>query len=254
MTQSKSNGVVPEAKLRAERPDGPVESYPWPTTLEAGIITPGEEPRVHGYCVESDLAVHYSFAEAVLLTLTGELPTEKQAAAFDVALTFLAPLSVAHAPTHAGVLARICGARFSSISAIASVTLAERGRTTLDANGALLEWLDRASASASSGEPPPSSALAVGESERSSVSRLRKALGQRGVEIRALDPSNDLGRMPALLAALHFTGLEHREQVEAVLVLASFASTIAEARQRPVASFREYPMNVPRFVYEETDG
>jgi hypothetical protein len=235
-----------------QRPDGPVESYPWPTTLEACIITPGEEPRVHGYCVESDLAIHYSFTEAVLLTVTGELPTEKQAAAFDVALTFLAPLSVAHAPTHAGVLARICGARFSSISAIAAVTLAERGRTILDVNAALLEWLERASTS--SGEPPPASALAASESERSSVSRLRKALGQRGVEIRALDPSNDLGRMPALLAALHFAGLEHREQVEAVLVLASFASTIAEARLRAVASFREYPMNVPRFVYEEIDG
>jgi hypothetical protein len=252
MTQSESNGAIPGAKFRAERPDGPVESYPWPTTLEACVITPGEEPRVHGYCVESDLAIHYSFTEVVLLTLTGELPTEKQAAAFDVALTFLAPLSAAHAPTHAGILARICGARFSSISAIAALTLAERSRTTLDVNAALLEWLDRASTS--SVEAPPASALATSESERSRVSRLRKALGQRGVEIRALDPSNDLGPMPALLAALHFAGFTHREQFEAVLVVASFASAIAEARPRAVASFREYPMNVPRFVYEEING
>jgi hypothetical protein len=237
---------------RRERPDGPVESYAWPTTLEARIITPGEEPRVHGYSVESDLSLHYSFTEAVLLTLTGELPAENQAIAFDVALGFLAPLSVAHAPTHAGVLARICGARFSSVAGIAAVTLAERGRTTLDVNGVLLEWLGRLATSAD--QQPPSASRAAGESERSSVSRLRKALVHRGVEIPALDPSHDLGRMPALLATLYFAGLEHREQIEAALVLASFASAIAEARTRAVASFREYPMNVPGFVYEERDG
>ena len=252
MTPGEPNGSSSEAKFPAQRPDGPVETYPWPTTLEARIITPGEEPRVHGYSVESDLALHYSFTETVLLFLTGELPTEEQAAAFDVALVFLAPLSVAHAPTHAGVLARLCGARFSAVSAIAAVTLAERGRSTLDANGAVLEWLDRLRAS--SDEPPPAESLAAGESDRSSVSRLRTALAHRGVEIPALGSSNDLGRFPALLATLHFAGLEHREQIEAVLVLASFASTIAEARTRTVASFREYPMNVPRFVYEETNG
>jgi hypothetical protein len=241
-----------KATRRAERPDGPVESYPWPTTLEARIITPGEEPRVHGYCVESDLALHYSFTEAVFLTLTGELPRELPAAAFEVALAFLAPLSVAQAPTHAGVLARICGARFSSVSAIAAVTLAERARTILDVNAPLLEWLDRLRTSPA--EPPASALLAADESERSSVSRLRKALAHRGVEIPVLDVSNDLGRIPALLATLYSAGLEHREQIEAACVLASFASTIAEARTRSVASFREYPMNVPRFVYEESDG
>jgi len=251
MTHFEPNGAVSGA-LHAARPDGPVESYPWPTTLEARIITPGEEPRVHGYCVESDLAPHYSFTEAVLLTLTGELPNESQAAAFDVALVFLAPLSVAHAPTHAGVLARICGARFSAVSAIAAVTLAERGRTILDENAALLEWLH--GLRESSEAPPPPASLAAGESERSSVSRLRKALAHRGVEIPALDASYDLGRLPALLATLCFAGLEHREQIEATFVLASFASTIAEARTRGVASFREYPMNVPRFVYEEPNG
>jgi hypothetical protein len=237
-----------------ERPDGPVESYPWPTTLEARIVTAGEEPRLHGYCVESDLAPHYSFTEAVLLTLTGELPSARQAAAFEVALAFLAPLSVAHAPTHAGVLARICGARFSSVSAIAAVTLAERGRTILDANGALLEWLERSRSRTSSDEAPPLASLAANDGARSSVSRLREALAHRGVEIPALDPANDLGRLSSLLATLYFAGLEHREQIEAALILASFASTIAEARTRTVASFREYPMNVPGFVYEETSG
>ncbi len=235
------------AEIRPERPDGPVESHPWPTTLEARVVTPGDDPKLHGYAVESDLALHYSFTETVLLTLTGELPTEQQIAAFEVALAFLAPLSVAHAPTHAGVLARICGARFSAVSAITAMALAERGRTILDEHAALLDWFGAS-------EPPPPASLAKSESERSSVSRLRQALSRRGVEISALAPSNDLGRLPALLATLHAAGLEHREQKEAALLLASFPSTIAEARTRAVASFREYPMNVPRFVYQERDG
>src|SRR5262245_48707929 len=89
----------------AARPEGPVEAYPWPEKLEARVVTPGDAPRLHGYDVEADLCAHYSFVETVLLSLTGELPSEPQAAAFDVALQFLGPLSVAHASTHAAVLA-----------------------------------------------------------------------------------------------------------------------------------------------------
>jgi hypothetical protein len=236
---------------RPARPDGPVETYPWPAKLEAHVVTPGHAPRVHGYDVEADVALHYSFADHTLLTLTGEIPREDRAVAFELALHFLAPLSVAHAPTHAAVLSRICGARWSSVSGVAAVTLAERARRLLDEHGELFEWLGR--------EPdargePPSALRARDDDERSSVRRLRAALSARLSTVPALAPSNDLGRTAALLAVLHFSGLEHREQMEAALVLAGFASAVAEARTRAVASFREYPMNLPRFVYEENDG
>jgi hypothetical protein len=254
MSSSESSENPAEAGVRATRPDGPVETGPWPTTLEARVVTPGDEPRIHGYDVESDLAVHYSFVETTLLTLTGELPSAAQAEAFSVALEFLAPLSVAHAPTHAAVLARICGARFSSIAAIAAVTLAERARAILDEHSNVLDWLDGMNGGATA--PPPESSRARSEGERASVSRLRRSLSTRGITIPALATEHELGRMPALLAALHFSfsGLKHREQVEAALVLGGFTSAVAEARTREVASFREYPMNVPRFVYEESDG
>ena len=241
-----------EAAPSATRPDGPVEDGPWPTTLDARVVTPGDEPRVHGYDVESDLAVNYSFAETTILTLTGELPSGEQAGAFGVALQFLAPLSVAYAPTHAAVLARICGARFSSVSAIAAVTLAERARSILDENTGFVDWLNRLREG--SKETPPESFHPKSDGERASVSRFRRALAWHGIEIPEVIAQHDLGRTPALLAALHFSGLVHREQMEAALVLASFASAIAEARTRDVASFREYPMNVPRFVYKEGDG
>jgi hypothetical protein len=246
------DGEATEAGPRATRPDGPVESGPWPATLEARVITPGDEPRVHGYDVETDLAAHYSFAEITLLTLTGELPTAVQADAFGVALAFLAPLSVAHAPTHAAVLARICGTRFSSVAAIAAVTLAERARAILDEHTPLLEWLDRLQNG--SKEAPHGSFRARTGSERASVARLQKVLGTRDIRIPAITAENDLARMPALLATLHFAGLVQREQLEVTLNLASFACAVTEARTRDVASFREYPMNVPRFVYEENDG
>jgi hypothetical protein len=252
MNGSESKKRQLEPAPRANRPDGPVETGPWPTTLEARVITPGDEPRVHGYDVESDLAVHYSFAETTLLTLTGELPTEEQARAFCIGLAFLGPLSSAHAPTHAAVLARICGARFSSVAAIAAVTLAERARTILDEHAELLDWLNQTPDG--SRADPPQSSRARDEDDQASVSRLQRSLTARGVEIPAITAENGLGRTAALLTVLHFSGLVHREQMEAALVLASLASAVAEARTREVASFREYPMNVPRFVYEEVDG
>ena len=69
-----------------------------------------------------------------------------------------------------------------------------------------------------------------------------------------MSPGFDFGPLPALLATLHFAGLTHPEQLQAALVVASFAPVVAEARWRAVASFREYPMPVPRFVYEESDA
>jgi hypothetical protein len=215
------------------------------------VVTPGEQPRVHGYDIESDVALHYSFAENVLLTLTGELPSTAQAIAFDVALHFLGPLSVAHAPTHAAVLARICGARFSSVSAIAALTLAERARSVLASNAKLFDWLG--APKGSPGPESPRELRAADHHERAGVERLRAALAFRGVSVPVLATEHDLGRIPAALATLHFAGLHDAEQMEAALVFASFASAIAEARTRAVASFREYPMNVPRFVYEEGD-
>jgi hypothetical protein len=232
-----------------KRPDGPVESYPWPTQLEAHIVKPGPVPLLNGYDVEADLAVHYDFIDSLLVALTGELPSDSARAACNVALVFLAPLSVAHGPTHAAVLAKICGARFSSISSISAIAMAERARELISDSSLLLEWLN----DADPGALAPPSTRAADDTERASVTRLRAALRERSVKIAALDERHDLGRMPALLATLHFAGLTHPEQLQAALVVASFASVIAEARSRTVASFRQYPMQVPPFLYEEDD-
>jgi hypothetical protein len=54
--------------------EGPLEDAPFPEKLNARVVTPGANPRVHGYDVEGDLAAHYTSSETMLLCLTGELP------------------------------------------------------------------------------------------------------------------------------------------------------------------------------------
>ncbi|HEX6764634.1 MAG TPA: hypothetical protein VF103_04130, partial [Polyangiaceae bacterium] len=54
---------------------GPLEKAPFPAQLTARVMTPGKNPRLHGYDVEGDLAAHYTTSELVLLSLTGELPS-----------------------------------------------------------------------------------------------------------------------------------------------------------------------------------
>ena len=236
----------------AMRPDGPVESYAWPEKLEARVVAPGEAPRLHGYDVEGDLCANYSFSETLLLSLTGELPDEMQAAAFDVALQFLSPLSIAHAPTHAAVLARISGAPLGSVAAIAVVTLAERAREIVQEHAPFIAWLERWSVDPTAKLTPEFGPTS--DADRASADRLQRALADRGVPSSARPAGHELGRTPALLAALHFSGLKVAEQLEAAFVMGGLASTLAEARAWKFSEFRDYPMNLPRFVYEEGDG
>jgi hypothetical protein len=174
------------------------------------VVTPGSEPRVHGYDVERDLARHYRFSDVTLLALVGRLPSDEQFEAFDAAMSFLAPLPITEAPTHAAVLARICGAQSSGVIGAAAVALAER---------------------------------------REAVGRLRAALVARKVLVPSLH--QPFTRESALVATLWFAGLTLPRQLEAAIVLASLPTAVAEAQMHEVASFREYPMQLPSFEYED---
>jgi hypothetical protein len=222
---------------------GPIEDNEWPERLKSHVVTAGAAPRVHGYLVESDLAKHYRFTDTALLALTGELPSEAEGAAFDVAMTFLAPLSVAEAPAHAAALARVCGARSSAILAAAAITLAERARFIVAQCGKLLDWL------AAPDDALDPSIEAQGEEDRVAVQALRDALARRHVDIEVL--AKPLSREAALVATLWFAGLRRPEQVETALVMASLPTVVAEAHCHDVASFREYPIKLPPFEYED---
>jgi citrate synthase len=223
------------------RPPGPIETYPWPKELRGNVTTPGHQPRIHGYDVEEDLARNYRYCDVVLLALTGELPSEEQSIAFDTALMFLAPVSVAEAPTHVAVLAHITGSRSSAILGVSAIALAERARFIVAESAPLLEWL--------AAPGPPFRGAATGNDDLEAVERLRAALRARNVRIDAL--SQRLSRQEAVVATLWFAGLTRPDQLEAALVLASLPAVAAEARFHPVASFREYPMQLPPYHYED---
>jgi hypothetical protein len=225
------------------RPNGPIEDHVNPSTIEARVITSGSNPRVHGFGVEEDLALHYRYPELVLLALTGEPPDETRGRVFDIALQFLAPVAVDEAPSHAAVLARLCGAPTSSILAVACTVLAERARHIVADHMELLQWLE-----ASQGELPPRYRDEMGD-DSACVDRLRNALAAANADVPAL--ARDPNRWTAVFMTLHSAGLRRADQWETVLVIASIAPVMAEAQAHSPGAFAQYPIDFPPFVYEE---
>lgn len=228
--------------IHDKKTTGPLDDAEWPEKLTARVVSPGPVPRLHGYDVEGDLARHYSFAETVLLALTGKLPSDDQARAFEVALQFAAPAPAQEAPTHAAILARMCVASTSQIEGAAAIALAEQARAVVAEHGQWIEMLARPFAEA------PAEYRAKNDEERQSVERLRRAL--RGtVIVRAL--RHDVGRTPAVLAALHACGVTTAELMECALVLARLPVVMAEALATPAGSYRDYPVHLPVIAYYE---
>jgi hypothetical protein len=228
----------------------PLDRAPWPERLTARVVTPGPRPAIHGYDVEDDLALHYSFAETALLALTGEPPTPEVGRAFEVALQFAAPAPLHEAPTHAAVLARICAATPSAIQGTAAIALAEQARALVAEQRAWIEALSGASGASGAGVAALC-AGAVPDDERASVARLRRAL--HGVlDVPAL--AHDVGRTAALVAVFHACGLAKPKQIECALVVARLPVAVAEAFAAPAGSFRKYPaVDAPPIAYTEND-
>jgi hypothetical protein len=160
-----------------------------------------------------------------------------------VASTFLAPVSVAHASTHAAVVARLCGATTSTTIGTAAIGLAEQARALLDEHDALLRWLRKPT------DELPAPFRTEGGDDRASVERLRALLSKRGFMLRSLDLRPT--RTAALVMLLHAAGLRRRERIEAAIVLSRMPAVIAEALAERATNFGNYPMNLPRFSYEE---
>jgi hypothetical protein len=225
------------------RRPGPFDDVAWPDKLTARVVAPGEAPRIHGYDVEHDLARHYSTAETTLLSLTGELPSEAQARAFEIATRFLSPAPVNEAPAHATVVVRICNVLTSAIIATAALALGEQARVLVAEHAAWLGCLD-------AGVPAPAEGWGpLDADERRSVGRLREALAAAGVEVPELDL--DLGRTPALLAVLHFAGLTRAERMESAIVFARLPAAVAEGLATPTHAYKDYAVELPPIRYTE---
>jgi hypothetical protein len=222
---------------------GPLETGSWPERLCARVVTPGSQPRIHGYDVEADLARHYRWTDLLLLSLTGELPTPAASAAVDVAMTFLAPVSVAHASTHATVLARLCGASTSTTLGTAAIGLAEQARFLVSELEDVLVWLDNP------GSDLPEQHRAKETADVAGVERLIAALERTNFSVPGLSLRPTLPA--ALVIVLHACGLTRAEQIESAIVISRMPAAVAEALQERATNFREYPVNLPRYVYEK---
>jgi hypothetical protein len=216
-----------DTEVPPRRP-GPLDDVAWPEKLTARVVTPGPAPRIHGYDVEGDLARHYSWAETVLLTLTGELPSPAGLRAFEIAMHFLAPAPVNDAPTHAAIVARVCNVFTSALVGTAAITLAEQARHTVSSN-------------------TPAATLTSDES--ASVGRLRDALREAGLSVPGTEGA--VGRTEALLATLRFAGLDRPELQETAIVLARLPCALAEAFATPAHAYRDYPVQLPDVRYLE---
>lgn len=224
----------------AKRFTGPLDEGSWPGRLKARVVQPGPVPRVHGYDVEGDLALHYSFSDYAFLCITGNLPTTAVSSGFQVALQFLAPVVVSEAAVHAGVLARLCAASEAGVISATCIGLAEQARLLVSEHETLIDWLDRPA-----GEFPPTfrdDDVAVSDY----VGRLRQALASAQLSVPALDASPT--RTASLIAVLHACGLGKR-QIEAAVVLARYPAAVSEAFAETPLNFREYPINLPAFEY-----
>ena len=226
-----------------KRPGSPFDAVEWPDKLKARVVTPGPAPRIHGYDAEGDLALHYRFSDTILLALTGELPDEETGRAFEIALHFLAPSSVAEPPAHCGVLARLCGARTSGVLGVVALAAAEQSQFLVEGHADLIAWFERPEGG------PPARHLAGDEAGLEAVSRLRAALFRTGFACPALDAG--LSREAALLAVLHACGLRTSERMQAAIVISRLPCAFAEASSVSPTAFKEYPMKLPPFEYEE---
>jgi hypothetical protein len=230
--------------MTAPQFSGPLESGEFPEQLTARVITPGAKPRVHGYDVEGDLARHYGATDLVLLSLTGELPSDAARAAFEVAWLFLAPVSVAHSGPHATVLARLCGATTSSMLGVAAIGLAEQARELVTEHEELFSCLR------SKAQLLPTRYQSQEPAARASVERLQRALFGSGLVVPVLKQSPT--RDAALLSVLFACGLKRATQLQAAIVLARLPSALSEGFAERATNFGNYPINLPPFVYEES--
>lgn len=222
---------------------GPLDAVEWPSKLTARVVSPGARAMLHGYDVEEDLARHYTFAEVVLLALTGEPPSPETGRAFEAALVFASPVPVAEAPSHAAVVARACAASVNQIQSVAAIALAEQTSALVALHRGFIETL--------SGSFPaelPQLWRARDDEERASVARLRRALTGT-VEVPAL--AHDVSRPAALIATFHACGLRSSDRIECALTWARLPIALAEALATKPGTHLEYPLMLPDTVYTE---
>lgn len=204
-------------------PIGPVEAGNWPSTLAAHAATEAGHVRVHGYSLLEDLARHYDFAETALILLGAPPPPPELGRAVNLALIVLSATSVQDAPIHAATLSRRCGAAPRAALAVGLLGLTEQASEQLDVKGT--------------------------PSAETNASELW-ALLPRAVQEALGSPSSD--EQQTALAVLRHAGLKSRTQLLAAVCMVRLPIMAAEINAIRPGGLRDYPMQVPDYVYEES--
>lgn len=212
----------------------PIDEMRVPERLTARVVRPGEEPLLHGFDLHQDLARHYGLAEVVLLALTGAPPTREAGRAFEILLIHACGIGVGEAPSHAAVLARLCGARPSGVAAVAAIGLTEQSRARSEALAPLLSWLRE-------GRPGP----APIDGPTAAAVRLQDDLRGAGVPVDPRDAT--LGHEAAIVAAMFDLGLRDAWKIEVAWSLARWPIAIAEAMSHEEGALGTYPIRLPPF-------
>ena len=187
----------------------PFDRASWPDKITAKVVEPGENPRLHGYDIQGDLAKHYRWSEAFFLSLTGELPKDEFAPALDIALIFLSSISVNEAPAHAAVLAGFCGTPTNTATSIVAITLAEQARTII------ARYLKEKGQRAVSPRPPEQ------------LTPMQQRLAEIGLPVAMAGDYDNMAF--AALSVLENCGLSKPGQLEAAWVMARLPVALAEA-------------------------
>lgn len=227
-----------------EPPQGPVEQGAWAEQLTARAVTLGPSPRLWGYDVQGDLTRHYGPVEMAWLAILGSLPDcDLHAKVLEVVLGFLAPVTMAEAPSHAAGLTRLCGSEPASVISVAALTLSQQGRHTLNQHAELWAWLR--------GEGAWPEALSVGREHAGPSQALAERLGTLGYDSPVFERSTHL--VTTCLSVLFELGMSKPEQLLSLWVWCKMPYVLAEAFAVSPGRLLEYPMNVPKYVYEGDD-
>ncbi len=225
---------------------GPIDDREWPQQLDSHVVYPGTNPLIQGFDVQADLALHYSFAEIALLTLTGKAPDENTGRAFEIALAFLSPISTAEAPAHAAVLTNLMGCTSNGLLSVVGIGLVEQAHFILEAHKELLAWLNNPAEHSF-----PESSQLQNKEEHAAIKRLQFALKNTAVSSKSFE--NNPSLMAAILSVLYECGLQTQDQLEAVFTFARFLCTAAEGFAIKRMNILKYPMNLPVFRYIERE-
>lgn len=225
---------------------GPIDVHDWPEQLTGRVVEARlEEPHVQGYALLGDLARHYGFAETLYASIVGDLPDERTAILFRLALLAWTPAPVGDASVHIGIVARVAGSRPSAALGAVCLGLAEEANDLVERHASLLEWHARGR----KGAVPDCVRAERTDPWVASLLQAARALGVDDESLAGLDPTWtwDAARVHLLAAA----GLAAPDRIIAVVMTARFATAAGETLAQPPRDMEGYPLKVPRFEYRD---